>query len=335
MPPGTRSDVERRYYEEEFGKFYRLELLLITGKAPGDNIASVDALLDLYDLQMRIRNISVVDANNDAWSLDEFCARPSPNSPCVISTALDYLYNDTLGDWDANYLASLNQSSLLQLLSLSATGPLGNPVTPGNVMGNISYDNVTGRVTEIQSFFVSYLAWNTEPYYTYDTETEKDSPVYLWETRFIELMGNASYDHITVYYSAESSISREIAKLSAEAAPLLISSYVLVFVLVAISVSRLSIVDSHMLLSFVAIFLILFSIIQTFAFSSAVGINFTPLRFARFALLFSLTPTVCKSCLSLCSQSASVSSTCSLKRSARSFPPTSEPAMRARTRLNA
>ncbi|XP_053427652.1 NPC intracellular cholesterol transporter 1 isoform X3 [Nycticebus coucang] len=234
--PGSQARLEKEYFDQHFGPFFRTEQLIIWAPltnthtyepypsgadVPFGPPLNIEILHQVLDLQTAIENITA-SYNNETVTLQDICVAPlSPyNKNCTILSVLNYFQNShsvldhkigddffVYADYHTHFLycvrapASLNDTSLLHDPCL---GTFGGPVFPWLVLGGYddqNYNNATALVI-------------TFPVNNYYNDTEKLQRAQAWEKEFIDFVKNYKNPNLTISFSAERSIEDEINRES-------------------------------------------------------------------------------------------------------------------------
>jgi Niemann-Pick C1 protein len=89
-PPKSRTLLEKEYFDDNFGAFYRVQQLILTPKTDNAEILRKDYFLELYEIQKEIGNINLPNNTN----LNSLCFKPIPNKGCIIDSPIEYFQSD-------------------------------------------------------------------------------------------------------------------------------------------------------------------------------------------------------------------------------------------------
>jgi Niemann-Pick C1 protein len=304
--PDSRARMEKNYFDDNFGRFYRTEMLIITAvnnslwyntEVAGheDYYAAVlrkDILHEVLDLQLAIQNLVVWDEHSQHnVSLKDICFQPlyPDNDNCAIMSVLNYYQNnhsnvDAIrygeGEFfiEADYLTHFTlcardpltaNDSNLQGTGLSCLGEFGGPVMPWVALGGYPGDNY-----ENASALVITLSVRN------DKEEKFQQMALAWEKGYLELVRNYTSQNISVSYSAERSVEDELDRESKSDIWTILISYVIMFVYVSITLGHYHscyriLIDSKVMLGLAGVIIVLASVTSSIGFFSYLGIPAT------------------------------------------------------------
>ncbi|XP_014273548.1 NPC intracellular cholesterol transporter 1 homolog 1b [Halyomorpha halys] len=284
--PNSRSRIEKDYFEERFGPFYRTEQIYfkpinlqnIRHNISGGFIEfgpafNKDFLLSIFELQKKIYDIP---------GLEEVCFAPlvSENtaekvSQCAVMSIWGYFNNDvnkfnkTSTDKNGittNYLDTIHKC-LRSSTSLDCLAPYGGNVDPAIAVGKFLHIG-DEAYEQAEAIVITFLLNNY-------LSGDKLQSAIEWEKKFVNIIKNWTEtempDYMDVAFNSEMSIEHEISKESSAEVITIVISYVLMFAYVSLTLGsykslRTLLLDSKILLGMGGILLVLASI------SSAVGV---------------------------------------------------------------
>ncbi|XP_042344040.1 NPC1-like intracellular cholesterol transporter 1 [Plectropomus leopardus] len=307
--PNSRARQEKEFHDSHFGPFFRTNQLILT--APGrqghtydsllfgpqnfSGLVSKDLVIELLELQTRIRNISFwsEDLNHTA-TLKDVCFAPlNPSNPsvtdCAINSLPQYFQNSLdninakvnmteLGvtkevDWRDHLIYCLNSPlSFKDItdLGMSCMADYGAPVFPFLAVGGYDNDDFTNAEAFILTFSLNNYARN-DP---------KFKVAMQWETEFLKIVQDYQKNpaaNFTFAYMAERSLEDEINRTTAEDIPIFMISYAVIFVYIAVALGEYSswkriLVDSKFLVGLGGILVVGCSVLTSMGFYSWIGI---------------------------------------------------------------
>ncbi|CAH1389792.1 unnamed protein product [Nezara viridula] len=284
--PDSRSRIEKDYFEERFGPFFRTEQIFlkpINLPKIGHNTSggfiefgpafNKDFLLSAFQLQKKIYDIP---------DLQELCFAPLSNenraekiSQCAVMSIWGYfnndidLFNKTSTDkngFTTNYLDKIHKC-LRSSTSTDCMAPYGGNVDPAIAVGKFLHIG-NEAYEQAQAIVITFLLNNY-------ISGDKLKSAIEWEKKFVSVVKNwiktDMPDYMDIAFNSEMSIEHEISAESTAEATTIVMSYLLMFVYVSLTLGsyrsiKTLLVDSKIFLGMGGILLVLSSI------SSAVGI---------------------------------------------------------------
>ncbi|XP_033109697.1 NPC intracellular cholesterol transporter 1-like [Anneissia japonica] len=290
-PPESQSRLEKNYFDDNFGPFYRTEQLIITAPKfppeiydtypygdiiPFGGVLRKEILHQVLDLQNNITKIQV-PYNGSLIGLDDICYKPLSEN-CTIMSVLNYWQNSheeldkvvkdqsgfwVLSDYHDHFLScvvaptSLNDTTHLHTPCM---GTFGGPVFPWLAVGGYdgtNYNNATALV----------ITMTVNNYKTGDPRLEK---ALAWEQGFLKYMKHFTErnlnPNLTIAFYSERSVEDEIYRESKSDILTIALSYLLMFAYVTLalgqynSVERL-LIDSKIVLGLSGVTLVLCSVV--------------------------------------------------------------------------
>ncbi|EFA85411.1 hypothetical protein PPL_02414 [Heterostelium album PN500] len=274
VSPSSRSAIEKAYFDEHFGPFYRTEQLIISNRSdPSSFIITYDNILTLMQLEIDLMAITVEFEGKTIEQAD-LCFQPTKRG-CIVESVTGYWQrNITLLEsiGPAGFNASLQycQTSNLAPQCMDA---IGVPVQNNVVLGNFTTDFMNSTA------FVTTFLLNNQPANLTVNEAWED----VWLAKVAAYNKNESFPfHIA--YSAERSVQDELAREGKADIPTILISYSVMFLYVSIALgryypfpSRISsiFVNSRFTLGLCGIIIVAFSISISVGICSIIGIKAT------------------------------------------------------------
>ena len=217
--PNSRARVEKEFFDENFGPFYRVEQMIIrpTNQAPiiypdPSNSSKhytfgpafrKEFLLQVLELQNRVTAITA-EINGTEVELTDLCFSPMQNNLCAIQTPLGWFQSKAtnLDKTDKNgtitYLDHLRQCMNSPLeqgnsdpLKMSCAGHYGGPMLPNVALAEFEENNYLSA----KSVVITITLKN-------HIKSEDNSRALEWEKNYLNFMHNfSSPDMKVVYYS--------------------------------------------------------------------------------------------------------------------------------------
>ncbi|KAF1389805.1 hypothetical protein PFLUV_G00077350 [Perca fluviatilis] len=303
----SRARQEKDFHDSHFGPFFRTNQVILTapgrkghvydsllfGKQNFSGLVSKDLIIELLELQTRIRDIEFWSEDlNRTVSLKDVCFAPlNPSNPSVTDCAVNslpqyfqnslYNINDKknvtqLGvtaevDWRDHLIYCLNSPlSFKDItgLDMSCMADYGAPVFPFLAVGGYENDDFTNAEAFILTFSLNNFARNNP----------KFKMAMQWETEFLKIVQDYKKNaNFTFAYMAERSLEDEINRTTAEDIPIFMISYAVIFVYIAVALGEYSswkriLVDSKFLVGLGGILVVGCSVLASMGFYSWIGI---------------------------------------------------------------
>ncbi|XP_038609969.1 NPC1-like intracellular cholesterol transporter 1 [Tachyglossus aculeatus] len=307
--PDSQARQEKAFHDLHFGPFFRTNQVILT--APGrasyhydslllgpknfSGLLASDVLLQLLDLQERLRDLQVwSEPDGRNISLRDFCYAPlNPRNAsltdCAINSLLQYFQsnrtsflltaNQTLSgqtgqvDWRDHFLYCANSPLSFKdgtALELSCMADYGAPVFPFLAVGGYK-----GRdFSEAEALILTFSLNN------YPAEDPRLAHVRLWESRFLEVLRDfrqSTRGQLSVTFMAERSLEDEINRTTAEDLPIFAISYAVIFLYITLALGEYSswrrlLVDSKAMLGLGGVLVVLGAVLASMGFYSYLGI---------------------------------------------------------------
>ncbi|KAL1790409.1 Niemann-Pick C1 1 [Sigmodon hispidus] len=307
--PKSQAREEKAFHDEHFGPFFRTNQIFVTarnrssyrydslllGSKNFSGILSLDLLLDLLELQERLRHLQVwsPEAQRNV-SLKDFCYAPlNPHntslSDCCINSLLQYFQNNrtlllltanqtlsgqtSLVDWKDHFLYCANAPLTFKdgtSLALSCIADYGAPVFPFLAVGG--YEGT--EYSEAEALIITFSLNN------YPADDPRMAQVKLWEEAFLEEMRafqKSTADKFQIAFSAERSLEDEINRTTIQDLPVFAVSYIIVFLYISLalgSYNRCSrvMVDSKATLGLGGVAVVIGAVVASMGFYCYLGV---------------------------------------------------------------
>ncbi|XP_060762393.1 NPC intracellular cholesterol transporter 1 isoform X2 [Neoarius graeffei] len=299
--PHSRSRLEKQYFDEHFGPFFRTEQLIITTprtdwfvfeSTTGPNIPfapilNISLLHQILDLQTAIEQIEA-DFNGAKVTLKDICMSPlAPyNNNCTILSVLNYFQNShevldhifrdefyIYFDYHTHFMYCVSSPVALDDTGHfhdPCMGTFGGPVFPWLVLGGYegtAYNNATALVI-------------TFPVLNYLNDTEKLGRALAWEREFVSFLKNYSNPDLVIAFNSERSIEDEIDRESNSDISTVLISYATMFVYISLALGHIRsfrslLVDTKISLGIAGILIVLSSVACSLGIFSYIGVPLT------------------------------------------------------------
>lgn len=306
--PHSRARVERKFFDSNFGPFYRIEQIIIhatdlpnikhntsNGLIEFGPVFQKHFLLEVFKLQEQIKNIN-------GGALKDICFAPlsapyrksAEIEDCAVQSIWGYFqddldtFNEAEPDKDGfmvnyldRFLKCFNNPYDLDCLA-GWGGPIdpavgfGGFLKPGdNLAKNPQYEQAT-------SVILTFLVNNKD-------NSSLLGPALDWETRFVELMSNYTTSnktskHLDIAFTSERSIEDELNRESKSDISTILVSYLLMFVYIAVSLGHVddcnrAMIDSKITLGIGGVIIVLASVVGSAGLFGYIGVSATLIIF--------------------------------------------------------
>lgn len=272
---GSKAAEEKKFFDSHLAPFYRIEQLILatvpgSKDSPPPSIVTDANLKLLFDLQEKVDNVRG-NHSGKLISLQDICLKPL-GTPCATQSILQYYQMNVSTFQDASHAEFCFQYYSSSETCLSA---FGGPVDPTTILGGFTGNNYT----QATALVVTYPVINA-------VSGEGNAAAIAWENEFIrvvkeEIVGMAIANNLTLSYSSESSIEAELKRESYADALTIGISYLVMFVYIAFTLGDWNpsvapfYVTSKVLLGFVGVAIVAFSVLGSIGLCSYFGVHST------------------------------------------------------------
>ncbi|XP_037844161.2 NPC1-like intracellular cholesterol transporter 1 isoform X1 [Chlorocebus sabaeus] len=308
--PNSQARTEKAFHDQHFGPFFRTNQVILTapnrssyrydslllGPKNFSGILDLDLLLELLELQERLRHLQVwsPEAQRNI-SLQHICYAPlNPDntslSDCCINSLLQYFQNNRtlllltanqtlMGqtsqvDWKDHFLYCANAPLTFKdgtALALSCMADYGAPVFPFLAVGGYKGKDYSEAEALIMTFSLN----------NYPAGDPRLAQAQLWEEAFLEEMRafqRRTAGKFQVTFMAERSLEDEINRTTAEDLPIFATSYIVIFLYISLALGSYSswsrvMVDSKATLGLGGVAVVLGAVMAAMGFFSYLGIR--------------------------------------------------------------
>ncbi|XP_006217208.1 NPC1-like intracellular cholesterol transporter 1 [Vicugna pacos] len=307
--PNSQARKEKAFHDKYFGPFFRTNQVFLTApNRPGyrynslllgpknfSGILSTDLLLELLDLQEKLRHLQVwAPEEQRNISLQDICYAPlNPHntslSDCCINSLVQYFQsnhtrllltaNQTLSgqtaqvDWRDHFLYCANAPLTFKdgtALALSCMADYGAPIFPFLAVGGYKGKDYSEAEALIMTFSIN----------NYPSGDPRLAQAKLWEKGFLEEMRafqRRTAGVFQVTFMAERSLEDEINSTTAEDLPIFAVSYLVIFLYISLALGSYSSwrrvpVDSKATLGLGGVAVVLGAVVASMGFFSYLGI---------------------------------------------------------------
>lgn len=297
-PPQSEARLQKNYFDEHFGPFYRTEQLIIQAphtpssiyetypyytEVPFGPVLNKEILHMVLDLQDEIADLKAYYVEEDTGEnktigLEDICFAPlaPQNKNCTIVSVLNYFQNShemldknatdgffTTADYHDHILScTASPTALADTTDLHTPcmGTFGGPVYPWTALAGYDGDNYNNATILVITF----------PVNNYKTGDPRVKHALAWEKVYLNFMKNYSNENLTIAYQAERSVEDEIGAESDADIVTIAVSYLVMFGYVSIALGQFRrierlLIDSKILLGLSGVVIVFCSV------ASAVG----------------------------------------------------------------
>lgn len=307
--PKSQARKEKSFHDEHFGPFFRTNQIFVTarnrssymydslllGSKNFSGILSLDFLLELLELQERLRHLQVwsPEAQRNI-SLQDICYAPlnpynTSLSDCCVNSLLQYFQNNrtlllltanqtlngqtSLVDWKDHFLYCANAPLTFKdgtSLALSCIADYGAPVFPFLAVGGYQGTDYSAAEALIITFSLN----------NYPADDPRMAQAKLWEEAFLKEMESFqrnTSDKFQVAFSAERSLEDEINRTTIQDLPVFAVSYIIVFLYISLALGSYSrwsrvAVESKATLGLGGVTVVLGAVLAAMGFYSYLGV---------------------------------------------------------------
>ncbi|ORY07889.1 Niemann-pick C type protein [Basidiobolus meristosporus CBS 931.73] len=267
--PESDSSIHKRFFDENFGPFYRTQQLIFTHKS-NQTLIEEQHLRQLFKIQDKIASLNTTNGH----MLQDLCFKPVGDA-CVIQSVTGYWQDDLTNfkhdTWRTNFdLCTYQPSSCLPAFQ--------QPLKPDLIFGGFEEQ----RYNESRALIVTYVLKNYN-------DKRLVSKAEEWEKALLSLLANLRRDpeldlrEIDVHYSTESSIEAELNRSSNADLSTVAISYLVMFLYASVALGKISrsssirrlLIDSKFSLAICGILIVIASVSVSVGVFSFAGVKIT------------------------------------------------------------
>ncbi|XP_066210371.1 NPC1-like intracellular cholesterol transporter 1 [Saccopteryx leptura] len=307
--PNSQARREKAFHDQHFGPFFRTNQVILTapnrpsyrynslllGPKTFSGVLDTDLLLELLDLQEKLRHLQVWSPEEQRnISLRDICYAPlNPHnaslSDCCINslpqyfqsngTRLQLTANQTLTgqtsevNWRDHFLYCANAPLTFKdgtALALSCMADYGAPVFPFLAVGGYKGNNYSEAEALIMTFSLN----------NYPPGDPRLAQAKLWEGAFLDEMRafqQRTAGTFRVTFMAERSLEDEISRTTAQDLPIFAISYLVIFLYISLALGSYTswyrlLVDAKVTLGLGGVAVVLGSVMASMGFFSYLGV---------------------------------------------------------------
>ncbi|KAM9981704.1 hypothetical protein ACTFIY_004001 [Dictyostelium cf. discoideum] len=228
VSPDSRSAMEKQYFDDHFGPFYRVEQLILIPKQKNlSTIFNYDLFKSLIDIEtqlMKNTSVKLNDGSNRIITLDQLCFQPTKRG-CLVESITGIFQRDQnkLNSQKDNVIGWFEQCKS-QLLSPECMDSTGVPVNPKIVLGGWNDNSTLAK-----AFVTTFLLNNP------DSMIDRSM---IWEQVWLNKIQEISNDPscpFEISFNAQRSVQDELAREGNADIPTIIVSYFVMFLYISLS----------------------------------------------------------------------------------------------------
>lgn len=235
--PTSESKLQKEYFDENFGPFYRTEQVFVTSSDMGsvesdiaEPVLTWDRLLWWFDVEKEIRSLT---SEPNGYTLDDVCLKPAgPNGSCVVQS---------ITGWFSNSLEGYNSTSWIQRIQSCSSQPVNclpdfqQPLFPEYVLGNPS-DEEQKDWLQSRSLVITFVVMDS-------LDINHRQKAEEWERTlkiYLEQLSDDSPGQTgsTIIFSTGISLEEELNKSTNTDIKIVILSYIVMFLYVALTLGN-------------------------------------------------------------------------------------------------
>ena len=275
--PDSRSNKEQNYFNDNFGKFFRVEEIYFISKTDPENTDTFQKkyLEEVWEVQAKIESSQIL-YDNSLYTVDNYCYKPINGKGCFISSPMDYWkmnLTKMLEDPDIKYTAQCIKQTAGEQITCSDRNEI--PIIRNVVFGGVTcLEGTSGPCEECKiaanALVVTFLMNNNDDTLDMGVKSwEKD----IFEKRVKEFNDDDSKLLKAVYYS-ERSVPDELQKEDSQNFIYVVISYLCMFLYISIAIGYFpSHIHSRFTLGFAGISVVIMSVCISIGLTSMLGIE--------------------------------------------------------------
>lgn len=254
VAPNAREAIERHFFDEKFGPFYRTEQLIITNQTGGP-VVSRETLEWLKEIEYTVSQLQTTILSD---SLDTFCFKPI-NDACVVESATQWFYRHRIGDdWESRIKDCADSP-------VKCLPPFQQPVDPNIVLGGSE-----NGIIDSKALVTTWVIRN-------EAEKGFQTRVEMWEFQlqslFERLSREAENAGLRLSFNTESSLARELTRSAHADIGIIALSYALMFIYVSVGLGGSK--RSRFGLGLLGVLVVLLSVFAAIGACSLAGVKMT------------------------------------------------------------
>ena len=242
VAPDSESKLQKEYFDEHFGPFYRAEQIFVT-KPQGISSVLGNASLsqpvlsyDHLDHWLRVeQHIRDLRSSPNGYGLTDVCFKPSgPGGPCVVQS---------IGAWFGNDLSDYNKETWKDRVLECANAPVDclpdfqQPLGPQYVLGGVPENSAGDKLyLEAEAMVVTYVVSDS-------LDPGEKAKAMEWEQALREYLVHldesiAAEAGLHIAFSTGVSLEEEISKSTNTDVKIVVLSYLAMFLYVSLALGN-------------------------------------------------------------------------------------------------
>jgi len=290
-----RTYAEQEYFNEKFGTYYRINQLILRLKdqKAEDDIFQKNYLMMLYAIENAIES-KYVHINGEEFNVSNLCYSPIKEKGCVVQSPIEFWrlnYTKLKEDTNVKYTATCISNNFPDGIPCSSRA--GYPVLQEVVLGQTSCQGSEKNKTSSKCSVCYYEAQALIITYLFENNNFTQNIAMRWETDVFESVINSvndgTFDYkaygvtdediagakpIYITYMAQRSVSDELVDETGSDAIVIVISYILMFIYVAVAIGSFpNKVYSGFLLGFGGIVIVIAAVCSSMGLTALLGYN--------------------------------------------------------------
>ncbi|KAJ4811770.1 Niemann-Pick C1-like protein 1 [Rhynchospora pubera] len=271
VSPRSHALKEKEYFDTNLAPFYRIEQLIIANGT--GNIVTEDNIKLLFQIQKKVDNLRA-NYSGHSVALTDICLNPL-GTACATQSILQYFQMDSQSY--TTYVDHANYCFEHYSSDESCLSAFQSPLDPSTALGGFSGNNYS----QASAFVITYPVNNKK-------SSQGNGMAVAWEEAFItlakeEILPLVQAQGLSLSFSSESSIQKELTRESTADARTILISYVVMFAYITLmlanfprdrSVSSI-LVSTKILLGLSGVLLVMLSVVASIGFFSFFGVKST------------------------------------------------------------
>lgn len=200
----SRARIEKKYFDENFGPFFRIQNVIVTPKNQkpikqgNDQFGPVfnkTILLETFDLQQKIMNLTIEDDQGKVVQVKDICFKPMDDNACMVQSIIGWFYNNRSLIENDDYLERIKTCNSnpfsINSTGISCLAPYGGPIFP-----NVALADYTNNSLDAKALVFTLMLNNA-------INAKDNSNVMKWEKKFLELLKNYSNSNFDLAFYSE------------------------------------------------------------------------------------------------------------------------------------
>ncbi|CAG8463829.1 109_t:CDS:2, partial [Diversispora eburnea] len=269
VAPNSDSALQKEFFDQSFGPFYRTQQIFITNKDPTKSIVSYDNLKTLFEIERHIRELK---SSPNTLTLQDLCFHPNGDE-CIVQSVAGYWQSDIDNldpdTWKNDFEACTAMPSI-------CLPDFQQPLKPELVLGGFEDNDYLSSKAFVLTFVLNNYLDKSK--IVLAEEWEKSLREYL--SNFTIINDYLNTTQLRISFSTESSLEIELNKSTNTDILTISISYLVMFLYASLALGNLTtfprtIIDSKFMLGICGIAIVLASVSTSVGIFSFLGIKVT------------------------------------------------------------